>query len=441
MTEYFFQPLDRLRMDSCVNGLSREGMSIIVHCQNHALLSHYSDHLIERIRTLMPQSTIEAYFPTDAQALIDSFNKVLNGLSLNQAMKPEDIGKVDRIWVVYDAQALPVNELQLLGQLIQQFPGANIRTILMLTGAEPAENLLSAMGRRVMRWNISLPTPEQAQALWLQAHSQGHEAMLRPLFNQLKMMSHVPMAQRNGNASLSTKVLAKAHSKSSALKNFKFKQLLKTFTNFKDRNKTKSSNSKFSFGNWTWAIAIFTLLLISTGLMAWLQPASFGLGKSKKLDSNYANNINADSSPASPTEKRLESNSTDSEAPQTKSVTKTYPALQPPPNGIELPGPANQGQLWAQRLEPKSFFIQHGTFNVFSKAEQMQKLYAGLADSHIVGAYRPGESLAYFILATGPYSTLAEANEFLKRKDIPASSWVRSSQNLQDQLNPSIRKN
>jgi hypothetical protein len=96
MNEYFFQPLDRLRMDSCVNGLSREGMSLIVHCANAGLLSHYSDCLVERIRTLMPQSTLEAYFPTDAQALIDSFNKVLTGLSLNQAMKPADIGKVDR---------------------------------------------------------------------------------------------------------------------------------------------------------------------------------------------------------------------------------------------------------------------------------------------------------------------------------------------------------
>jgi hypothetical protein len=113
----------------------------------------------------------------------------------------------------------------------------------------------------------------------------------------------------------------------------------------------------------------------------------------------------------------------------------------PPPNGIELPGPAVQGQLWAQRLEPNSFFIQHGTFNAFNKAEQMQKLYAGLNNSQIIGVYRPGESLAYFILATGPHSSLSEANEFLKRKDIPSSSWIRSSQNLQDQLNPSVRKN
>ena len=190
-----------------------------------------------------------------------------------------------------------------------------------------------------------------------------------------------------------------------------------------------------------WAFVICTLLLISTGLMAWLQPAAFGLGKAKRLDSNSAISAKADPSTATPSEKRLDSNNKDSEALQTKSESKSYPALLPPPNGIELPGLAVQGQLWAQRLDPKSFFIQHGTFNIFSKAEQMQKLYAGLADSHIVAAYRPGESLAYFILVTGPHSTLTEANEFLKRKDIPASSWVRSSQNLQDQLNPSIRKN
>ena len=437
MTEYFFHPLDRLRMDSCVNGLSREGMSLIVHCPDSALLSHYSDSLIERIRTLMPQSTLEAYFPTDAQALIDSFNKVLTGLSLNQAMKPEDIGKVERIWVVYDAQALPANELHLLGQLIQQFPGANIRTILMLNGPDPTENLISAMGRRIMQWNIALPSPEQAQALWLQAHSQGHEAMLRPLFQQLKIMSHVPMAQRTGNATLSTKVIAKAQSQSSAIKNFKFKDL---FTIFKVKIKTNFSAQKFSWKSWKWPLVLFSLLLISTGLMAWLQPAAFGFGNRTHAVVTAAVTSPLQNSEPNAGDQLVQVNNIP-EPPKPNASTKSYPALMPPPNGIELPGPAVQGQLWAQRLEPNSFFIQHGTFNAFNKAEQMQKLYAGLNNSQIIGVYRPGESLAYFILATGPHSSLSEANEFLKRKDIPSSSWIRSSQNLQDQLNPSVRKN
>lgn len=438
MTEYFFQPLDRLRMDSCVNGLSREGMSLIVHCPNSALLSHYSDCLIERIRTLMPQSTLEAYFPTDAQALIDSFNKVLTGLSLNQAMKPEDISKVDRIWVVYDAQALPANELQLLGQLIQQFPGANIRTILMLTGPDPTENLISAMGRRIMRWNIALPSPEQAQALWLQAHSQGHEAMLRPLFNHLKIMNHVPMAQRTGTATLSTKVMAKAQSQSFAMKNFKFSDF---FTKIKATLRPKNSSKRVPLKVWKGSVAIGALLLISTGLMAWLQPAAFGFGKqNKSAASTEISSSVVSAAPAASINQLLPPNPLP-EVSKPAVSTKSYPPLAPPPNGIELPGPAVQGQLWAQRLDPKSFFIQHGTFNAFNKAEQMQKLYAGLNDSQIVGVYRPGESLAYFILVSGPHISLAEANEFLKRKDIPSASWIRSSQNLQDQLNPTIRKN
>lgn len=416
-------------------------MSLIVHCPNSALLSHYSDFLIDRIRTLMPQSTLEAYFPADAQALIDSFNKVLTGLSLNQAMKPENLSKVDRIWIVYDAQALPANELQLLGQLVQQFPGANIRTVLMLSGVEPSENLVSAMGKRAMRWNISTPTPEQAQALWLQAHSQGHEALLRPLFNQLKLMSHVPMAQRTGNATLSTKVMAKAKSQSSALRNFNLNALYQSFDTFRSRLKSKLSKPKFSAKRWKWTATILTLLLISTGLMVWLQPAAFGLKKNIEIAPAPEASAENSSSTFNSSDKKAQANSLFSDASQTNATTKTYPPLTPPPNGIELPALAVQGQLWAQRLDPKSFFIQHGTFNVFSKAEQMQKLYAGLADSHIVAAYRPGESLAFFILASGPLSTLSEANEFLKRKDIPASSWVRSSQNLQDQLNPSVKKN
>jgi len=192
---------------------------------------------------------------------------------------------------------------------------------------------------------------------------------------------------------------------------------------------------------WKWSVAIGALLLISTGLMAWLQPAAFGFGKqNKSAASTEISSSVVSAAPAASINQLLPPNPLP-EASKPAVSTKSYPPLAPPPNGIELPGPAVQGQLWAQRLDPKSFFIQHGTFNAFNKAEQMQKLYAGLNDSQIVGVYRPGESLAYFILVSGPHISLAEANEFLKRKDIPSASWIRSSQNLQDQLNPTIRKN
>ena len=36
----------------------------------------------------------------------------------------------------------------------------------------------------------------------------------------------------------------------------------------------------------------------------------------------------------------------------------------------------------------QGYNTRHGTFNAFNKAEQMQKLYAGLNDSQIVGVYR-----------------------------------------------------
>ena len=60
MSGIFFQPLDELRMHACVKGLSQEGMSLLVHCPQGALLGYYAEILMNSLREAMPRGTLES---------------------------------------------------------------------------------------------------------------------------------------------------------------------------------------------------------------------------------------------------------------------------------------------------------------------------------------------------------------------------------------------
>ena len=182
----FFRPADRLRLEGCVAALTQDGRSLALSSQHEAALDHYGKLLTERLRRAVPHSQVETYFPASTDALVARFNEVLAGQTMKEAMT-EGMGQVpERIWVVHDAGALAEHELQLLARLVSNFPGANIRTVLLLGPALRSRKAFESLGRRFVRWDIEAPTAEQAQAMLNQARIEGCENLVAPLLRHLQ---------------------------------------------------------------------------------------------------------------------------------------------------------------------------------------------------------------------------------------------------------------
>ena len=111
-----------------------------------------------------------------------------------------------------------------------------------------------------------------------------------------------------------------------------------------------------------------------------------------------------------------------------------------PPPPTDVPDPAAEAQAWLRAMAPQNFVIQHGAMASYEKAQQMLKSYASLREARVVAAYRPGEKLAYFVVVSGPYETAGKAYERFGRKDLPNTSWVRTAQSLQQQLEPTAKE-
>jgi len=129
--EFFYRVTDRLQMESCLTALAQDSKSVVIYSQSSELLDYYGAAFVRRVKQKLTHSQVEIFMPRDTEAMLERFNKLLNTLSLDIATASRMGTSPDKVWVVYDANALGAHELQLLTRLIQQFPGSGVCIVLM----------------------------------------------------------------------------------------------------------------------------------------------------------------------------------------------------------------------------------------------------------------------------------------------------------------------
>lgn len=445
VSDFVFRAADRMRIEGCANAIAREGLNLALFCPFEALLDHYSGLLLQRLRQQAPEHSIEVYFPANTDSLLGRFNEVLARQSVQQATKVPAATEHTQIWVVHDAQKLPESEIQLLARLIQNFPGANIRAILLMSGHEAAKIPLPAFGRKILRWDIEVPTDEQAQAALEQAQHSGHFTAVHQLLQRIqrKPLAAAPLlasAESNASAASSTPPGQQAPQALPAV------QRLHTFQQHGAKslqNLRKSLQSLGTSPGWIrqhakLSMAIAAALIASTLIMLWLQPEAFGLKSLKNTPPPPKAQVLplppvASPSPAASTPTPSDNNAPKAEAqPQAAPPTPVVQTRVEPT--IEAPDAAMQAQAWVRGMDPNSFLIQYGTSTTYEKGLDLLRKFPELKDSRIVAAYRPGEKLAHFVIVSGPYNPVTQAYDAAKRSGLPQGTWVRSTRNLLDQL-------
>lgn len=308
MAPLYFRNADRLRLEGCVAGLLRDGRSLALSSTREAALDHYSRLLFARLRESSPSTQLEVYFPADTAAMLARFNEVLASQSVQQAMKVSGSESVARIMVVHDAGALADHEVQLLARLVQNFPGANIRIVLLLGTSARSRKIFENFDRRMLRWDIEAPTPEQAQAMLAQGRDDGCEGAVKTLLQKMQaplagelaqadpagidpLGFDAPGARNQPNTEVFTfsggtdkgraealALQAKAHKADKA-----------------DRAQARAARGRGGFLRWF--LAISALAVLSVGITAWLHPDVFSLDR-LQLAQRWARSTTQGASPA-----------------------------------------------------------------------------------------------------------------------------------------------
>lgn len=439
---FVFRAADHMRIKGCVNTLTQDGISLAVCCEQEALLDHYLDILLKQLSEQAPWLQQDIYFPTNTEYLLARFNEILASQSVRDATRPEDGEREARMWIVHDAQSLPEPEIQLLARLIQNFPGANIRALLVMSGPSTRQPPLSAFGRKILKWDIEPPGQEQALLALEAASSEPERVLIERLLRKMGLLpahgeaeSVFPADAKATNA-LGDKEIETSKRLPHRLRALGCKLL--TWTQALKLPRSHQATA-LALPTISWSIASRLsdllksplksnpLLLISLGLLICstlltvvLQPHAFGIGsgskKSSEEDSRLASTAAEATPPVDPTQNK-----------DTGSTPSTNP-----PAAKALP----IGHEWARQLPPLSFVLQHANVTSLARAQAIVNGSPTLRQfqSKVVMTYRPGDTGPLFVVVSGPFDPLGRAYEKARTPGTPAGTWVRSSADLQRQL-------
>ncbi|MGI9134753.1 MAG: hypothetical protein ACR2I0_12575, partial [Rhodoferax sp.] len=423
-----FRVADHMRLEGCVAAITQDAMSVSLVSAHEAILDHYGRLLVQRLRDEAPDLTLEVYCPASVEALLGRFNEALKDQSVDDAMHGPVQDAPPRIWILHDASALPDHEIELLARLVEHFPGANIRVILLLTAASNKHQLLSSFGRRILHWDIEPPTAEQAQALLSQARSEGREGEVRALLQGVKF-------SQPGTANPSDPIVAATNSDDTDIEHAAVPETA-SWTQQAGKSKTLwwliggsaallvASTIATSFlhpGAWTLAIdtivAKFTETKASAGVAASAVPAVPAASAALPAASAPGDVPSAAAAPASSASDTAASSGSNAPALAPASAPAPANSTQPQSRAAleEVIAPSPQtvvAQNWVRQLSSAAYFVQHVTRPSIQEASQWSKRHDELQMLHVVPMFLSNASAIEYAVVSGPFASRAEAQRY-----------------------------
>lgn len=463
----FFRVADRMRLEGYVAALIDDNMSLSVVSNHDAILDHYGKLLVARLREAAPHMGLEVYFPASAEALITRFNEVLQAHSIEDAMGTKAPVAPPKIWIVHDASALPDHEIQLLARLVQHFPAANIRVVMLLTTASKKQRLLTSFGRRILNWEIEPPTDEQAQALLEQARTQGREGAVSALLKKITPW-HAATTAPAAAAARATPVAAPAaepaapaaHAAPSPVSTPE--PAPKVETSKGSMRKTLLWMAGITGLLVACALAVLTLYgsqqtaaLLGIGPRKAPQPLPAVSTPSPALISLPDTSAAAPTAPASAASAVTPSAATNAVGAGANPLAAPGKAAEPfavaprsgtvaPPTEVEeiiaTPAQTQVGHSWVRQMPPGSFMVQHTIVPSYGEATLWLQAHANLRRARIVATYLTGQTAVQFAVVSGPFASLAEANTYAASSGIPKDPQIRSARSMKDHFAPDTNR-
>ena len=449
-----FRAADMLRLEGVVAAVTQDGMSLALLSRHEAILDHYGKILVERLRAVAPEIGIEIYFPASAEALLARFNAALGDYTVQQAMEANVPIAPPKIWIVHDASALPDHEIQLLARLVQHFPGANIRVVMLLPQGSKKQKLLISFGRRILNWEIDPPTPEQADIMLAQAQVQGGEGAVRALLQKIAVPLSAPAKQTQDGETqeepplfAATPVAPPAPVAPAVVA-----------APLGEAASAPAAKPKASRSWMPWFLGIGSLFLVSAASVAILHREEVvrWLGGAGQSDTPSAAAVSPApaSSPstvvaAAPVTSVIvtdgafaaaSSVSAASASPAPAPATAPVAAVPLPERAapseevVIAPAQIRAGQSWVQQMPAGTFLVQHVIVPSYTEANQWMQAHSNLKRARLVAFYLPNDSNTQYCVVSGPFESLAQASAYVQNPNVPRGSQVRSARDMKAQF-------
>ena len=486
----FLRTADRRRFDYVMNAVQQQSLSLSLSSENDGVLDHYGRIVINKLRK-MSDLQIEVFLPQNTEALLDRFNQILAGLSLEDARNRESSPAPRRVLIAHDAKAIGVRDLQLLSRLVQDFPGANVSLVLLLdrTGIAQHEKNLDAFGQRLLRWPLEQPTRAEGESLLNVARGMGFEVEVKKVLAATGF-AEIRAPQPVGDPGSFERHLSDARTRKSTSA-----QTPSTASSTKEAPEEQEPPSVFSEAPrrssllktlLSWVLAFVLLLGVAIGTIALLFPQRLSpmLANSPTLKDNLPPwmmslvvqmagkptttlpEAKPESKPAADAGPSVPPPAADSSANKSETDTAKVPASADPVASTDT-APAKPAET-AKPAEPAvsvtsttdaatakvpvedalaprsergvdqmirqapagSVFVQHVSVNSMAEAQEWRAQYSALTGARIAAVTTQNKGVRYIVIS-GPFANMKEAETFTRKDGVPADPWLRPVKSLQ----------
>ncbi len=495
----FLRTADRRRFDYVMQAVQQQSLSLSLSSTHDGVLDHYGRIVINKLRK-MPDLQIEVFLPQNTEALLDRFNQILGGLSLEDARNGDNSPAPRRVLIAHDAKAISARDLQLLARLVQDFPGANVSLILLMDrmGIAQHEKNLDNFGQRLLRWPLEQPTRAEGESLLKVARAMGFEVEVKKVlaatgFAEVKIPQTVEepgsYERQLSDAKVRKNLPAQKSQQASSASDDAPEELepVSVFSETPQRPVLKTALG--------WTLAFVLLLSVAIGTIALLFPQRLApmLANSPTLKQNLPAwmmtvvaqvaskpataqpEAKPDSKPESATAAEAKTSVPPPAADSSANKSETGAAKPPPVADVARPAdtgsskpadkarPAETSASVANAadasttkaaaedpLAPRSERgvdqmireVPAGSFFVQHVAvksmAEAQELRAAYRElsGAKIAAVRSPKKGVRYILISGPFANKKEARAFLRKDGIPSDSWLRPVKPLQSELQP-----
>lgn len=166
---------DQAPLQELIHAIGQAHRNALVVCEDDLVLDAIGVQLARALRRL-PHLHLELYQPSSTESLLARFNGMVADLPLHAAQAVLQPHERLRVWVLHLTQQRDLADVQLLLRLVQGFPGAGVRLLLLLSQEVASDRSLASLGPRVHRWDVECDGgPQRADGVgqWSDAVAQS----------------------------------------------------------------------------------------------------------------------------------------------------------------------------------------------------------------------------------------------------------------------------
>lgn len=453
--DIFYRPDDKAEFFNALDILSSERRGIAVSANNEMMLNHYCRLIILRLRQA-PLFNLELLLPSTTDSLLKRFNKIIEKVSLDEALRPAKDTSPITLLIVNDAHLIEQQQWALLSQLMSDFPGANVQLVVFINVTEWPQhnNAIDLFGHKLHRWTLGDLSITDVNNLLDMADSNGYTERVESLLKGLNQDLFIEHKER-ASVEMAPNIVDQDNTV-----DLEFSELQsEEATSLKDSGESDIEHNQVA-SRWPKMVAIIMLMAASLIVTA---DINFQRGEGYINDAlalfSYSGKPRAQTMSGietlekKPSQKMLQvsANSVlskpeliitpkienlDNEIPlpltqqsENQQMSDYFDVEQDTLVAVKVPSEVLTPIEIVENAQADSYFVQFNLFTEKLTAQTYRAQNEGLEDSMLM-PLQTSEGAIYAIIS-GPFLSKEKATAFVSNPGMPKDYWIRPATKLQ----------